>query len=106
GLLGDRPGRFDVTRLSRKGGPGGLAQAGDRHPGVRGDLITMEICRRPKRFVSSLVLPFALAASLASFGTPAAMAGTAAAAPHAQYDECESDLIAFVGSDVYQFSPA
>jgi len=66
----------------------------------------MEICRRPKRFVSSLVLPFALAASLASFGTPAAMAGTAAAAPHAQYDECEADFIAFVGSDVYQFSPA
>ena len=29
-----------------------------------------------------------------------------ASAATAQYDECESDFIAFVGSDVYQFSPA
>jgi hypothetical protein len=55
----------------------------------------------PGNLRSTLVLPLAFALTLASLGTV-----SPASAATAQYDECESDFIAFVGSDVYQFSPA
>ncbi|HSS79219.1 MAG TPA: Ig-like domain-containing protein [Thermoanaerobaculia bacterium] len=59
----------------------------------------METRRRLRSLFSSLALPLALA----SLGTPAAIAATPI---NPEYDECEADFIAFVGSDVYQFSPA
>src|SRR5882757_8693422 len=81
--------------------PNRLAQPRLEHPTWRRAQKAMKFFQCPGNLRSSLVLPLAFALTLASLGTAAP-----ASAATAQYAECESDFIAFVGSDVYQFSPA
>jgi hypothetical protein len=78
--------------------------AGSRTLAPKEGLKTMESAHRLSPVRPSLSLLLALFVALAGISP----AGAAATTPpeHPEYDDCEAEFLAFVGSDVYQFSPA